>query len=300
MFGELRQRAIDVKRASVSARGLLEGRQHDRAAGALQRFGEVPVGRGVRRRAEVDVECDVLHVRPSEAAGSVRHGAGAARARRRSCRSTDASIATTTMSPLACRDCQPNRRSVSAWRSAACQPLDRTIASASSDENMRPIVVSHGHRSPSGSSLHCQPHWLASVHAMAIAVAIAVAIRRYRCRCHCRCRLPLPLPLPLAPLPLPFPLPLLPLAVTIAVAVAVLPLPSPLRLPLMPLTAAMPLHADAGCWRCSRAVAAVTIAGRLARRLAVPESAMNPRSYPCWRRSAPPPCAADLRGRAHA
>ena len=87
MFGELLQRAIDVKGRPVGA-GLLEGGQHHRSAGALQRFGEVAVRRRVRGRGEVDIERDVLDVRLSEAAGSVRRAAGAATARRRSCRST--------------------------------------------------------------------------------------------------------------------------------------------------------------------------------------------------------------------
>ena len=62
MFGELRQRPVDVQRCVPVGAGLLERRQHDRAAGALQRLGEVPVGRGIGRRGEIDVERDVLHV----------------------------------------------------------------------------------------------------------------------------------------------------------------------------------------------------------------------------------------------
>jgi hypothetical protein len=63
MFGELRQRTIDVKRRPVGA-GLLEGRQHDRSAGASESFGKASVRRRVGGRGEVDVERDVLDVRP--------------------------------------------------------------------------------------------------------------------------------------------------------------------------------------------------------------------------------------------
>ncbi|MEH2518780.1 hypothetical protein V1279_004353 [Bradyrhizobium sp. AZCC 1610] len=62
MFGELLQRAIDVKRGLVGAR-LLERGQHDRSAGVLQGFGKVSVRRRIGRRGEVDVERDVLDVR---------------------------------------------------------------------------------------------------------------------------------------------------------------------------------------------------------------------------------------------
>ena len=51
-----------MKGRPVGAR-LLEGGQHDRSAGALQRFGKVAVRRRVRWRGEVDIERDVLHVR---------------------------------------------------------------------------------------------------------------------------------------------------------------------------------------------------------------------------------------------
>jgi hypothetical protein len=46
------------------------------------------------------------------------------------CSIEGASMATTTISPLAWRCCQANRRSVSALRSAPCRPDDSTIVSA--------------------------------------------------------------------------------------------------------------------------------------------------------------------------
>ena len=49
-------------------------------------------------------------------------------------------MATTTMSPLAWRDCQANRRSVSASRSALCQPDSQHDRQRNHHKNMRPVV----------------------------------------------------------------------------------------------------------------------------------------------------------------
>ena len=62
MFAELRQRTIDVDGGCGSAvgGGLLEGWQHHRSAGRLQRLDECLIRRSIRWRGEIDVEHDVL------------------------------------------------------------------------------------------------------------------------------------------------------------------------------------------------------------------------------------------------
>ena len=195
MAAELRQRPIDVDRGLVDA-GLLEGRQDHRSAGAFERRGKVLVRRSVGWRAEIDIEGDVLHFGLLQPAQQV--GVKLARPRPDAdLVDRGASIATITISPLACRDCQPNRRSASAWRSAPCQPHDRTIASAIITRicGRNCFTLSPSPRSPSrcsrsgcarefanGARCHCRCHY----HYRCCR-SRGCRYCRFRCCCYCRC-----------------------------------------------------------------------------------------------------------------
>ena len=210
------------------------------------------------------------------------------------------------MSPVACRVCQLNLRSASAWRSAPCQPHDRTIASAITAKKCGRYCFTL-YRPPT-----VEICWLASFSCHG---------RCHCCRhCHCRfrccrrhgfrcwsCLLPgplaplLPLPFPLLPFPeLPFPLPLLPLPlvaapVTVAtVEVTLDPLVEPppalplLVLPLLPCCRCLRRYPH-WCWRHNWCRCRMNWSSRT-----------NPRPCPCWRRSAfrhsPMTCRARGRG----